>query len=157
MAYGIENTLEDWKFVPTIATPTAPTVAELGAGTDITNDITAVTGFDAKAAFKDVLTMQGGVAPKVTGRQTMSDSSITFAEHTTFAANTIKAALAFGTTGYVVISRYTKTPIATSKVDVYPVKVGGNNRLRTADDKEMEFVVDFGVTLAPSIDAVVAA
>jgi hypothetical protein len=157
VAYGVESVLEDWKFLPSISSQAAPTVAELAAGTDITNDIMAVTGFDAKAAFIDVPTMQGGVTAKITGRQTSGDSSLTFAEHTTFAANTIKAALAYGTSGFIVISRYTKTPIATSKVDVYPVKIGGNNRLRTADDAPAQYVVDFGVTAAPSIDGVVAA
>jgi hypothetical protein len=158
VAYFIENQQEKWVFCTSIASQAAPTAAELAAGTIITNDIRSVNGFTARSQFVGVPTMQGGFAPKLAGSQQAEDSSLTFAEASTFAGNTIKAALAQGTTGFIVISRYTRgTLVATTKVDVFPVTVAGNNRSRTADNQPAEFVVDFSITAAPSLDATVAA
>ena len=157
MAYYVRKELESWHFVPTIANLASPTVAEIDAGDDITDDIRAVAGFTATTAFIDVPTMKGGRAPKITGGQTTEDSTLTMAEHNTFAANTIKAALAEGTSGYIVISPYVKTVAAAARVDVYPVTIGGNNRTHTVDDAPSEYTVNFGITADPELDATVAA
>lgn len=102
--------------------------------------------------------MKGGRAPKLAGGQTTADSNLTLAEHSTYASNGTKQALADGTDGYMVISRYKKAPLAAAdKVDVFPVTIGGNNRTHTVDDAPAEYTVSFGITADPEIDTAVAA
>lgn len=156
--YFVAKEQESWLFVLTIAAPASPTVAELTAGTDITTDIRTVNGFTAETTFVDVPTMKGGRAPKLAGGQTTADSSLTMAEYSAYADNGTKQALAEGTDGYIVISRYKKAPLAAAdKCDVFPVTIGGNNRTHTVDDAPAEYTVSFGITADPEIDAAVAA
>jgi hypothetical protein len=158
LAYFVAKEQESWLFVPSIASAAAPTVAELTAGDDITDDIRSVTGFTAETNFVDVPTMKGGRAPKLAGGQTTADSSLTMAEHSTYVSNGTKQALAEGTDGFIVISRYKKAPLAAAdKVDVLPVTIGGNNRTHTVDDAPGEYTVSFGITADAEIDATVAA
>lgn len=156
MGYFIPNQKESWRFVPAIATPASPTAAEITAGTNLTADLRAVNGFTAETQYVNVPTMQGGFESKLGGSQQAADSSLVFAEQDTFAGNTIKAALTSGTSGYVVVSRYTRTIAAATKVDVFPVTVAGNNRNRTADNAPAEFTVGFSITASPNLDATVA-
>lgn len=158
MSYAIAKEQESWIFVLTIANAASPTAAEITAGTDITDDIRSVTGFGVDPGYVPVPTMKGGRAPKLTTAGVLQDSSLTMAEHSTYAANTIKQALADNTSGYIVISRYKKAPLAAAdKVDVFPVTIGSNNRTHTVDDAPMEYTVSFGLTDDPEIDASVAA
>lgn len=147
--YFVPSSVEAWKFCATISNTASPTAAEWTSGTDITNDIATVTGFEAAAQFVETPTMQGGVVTKISGRQTLGDCSITFDEHLVSADNTILALLADGTTGYIVISRYTKTPAAGDKVEVWPVTVAGTNRNHTAANEPAQFTSGFAVTAVP--------
>lgn len=162
MGYFIANQQEKWVFCTTVASQSAPTAAEVAAGVILAsatvNDLSVVNGFTAKSAFATVQGMAGGFKPKLAGSQEAEDSSLVFNEQNTYAANTIKAALTQGTTGFMIVSRYTRgTLVATTKVDVFPVTVGGNNRLHTADDSPAQYQVDFSITSQPSLDAAVAA
>lgn len=147
--YFVPSSTEQWKWVPTVSNTASPTTVEYGAGTDITNDIAEVTGFEAAAQFVETPTMQGGVIAKISGRQTLGDCNITFDEHSTYADNTPMTTMTEGTSGYIVISRYTKTPAAAAKVEVWPVTVAGVNRKHTAGNEPAQYVIGFAVNAAP--------
>lgn len=157
MGYFVESEYESVYFVPSIAAPTAPTVAELAAGTNITDDARTISGFSARASMVDVETLKGGFVPKISGRKTAEDSAITFAEQHTFALNVIKAVLTEGLVGYVVWSRYAKNPAVGAKLDVFPIRIAGNNRTRNTGNQDAQYVVDFAITASPYIDAALAA
>lgn len=157
MGYFVESEFEAVIWVPAIAVKTAPTVAELGAGTHLENDTRTINGFTARAASSEVPTLRGGFVSKVTGRQVAEDSSLVFAQHHTFALNTIQALLTDLLDGFIVWSRFTKTPVAGTKVDVFPVRVGGNNEDHTTDNRDAQFAVDFAITDIPAKKVAVAA
>jgi len=155
--YFVPNQKESWWFLPSISNTSAPTVAELAAGDDITDDIRTISGFTSRANFVTLPRMAQGANPTVTGKEALENSSIQFWEKSSYAANVVKALLAKGVSGYVVRSRYSKAPAAAARVDVFTVDIGGNNRVNTAEDAGAEFVVDFANTDSPVIDATVAA
>jgi hypothetical protein len=157
--YGIGSDFIEVYFVTTLSSTTSPSAAEINAGERITDDIVAMDGFTTDTNYKEVPTLKGGIASKLAGRQTLADSSITFAEHTTFAANTIMAALDDDTDGYIVTSRYKKGAVAAADiVTVWPVRVGGNNPNNwPVEDEELQFKVSIGITSPPSKNVTVAA
>lgn len=157
MSYFVESEYESVFWVPSIAVPTAPTIAELAAGTNITDDARTIAGFSSRATMVDVETLKGGFVPKISGRKTAQDSAITYAEHHTFALNVIKAVLVEGLVGFVVWSRYAKNPVASAKLDVFPSRIAGNNRTRDTSNKDAQYVVDFALTASPFIDVALAA
>lgn len=162
MAYYIPNTKEAWRFVLSIASTTAPTAAEIAAGTDLTPDLRTINGFGTDPQTVNVPTMAGGFSPSLSGAQQAQASSLVMAEHATYATNTVQTALtpgASGTDGYIVRSRYSKTMPAATKVDVFPVTIppGGLNRGSTVDNAPAEYTVSFSLTAVPSYNATVAA
>lgn len=158
MALFVQKEKEEWWFVTTLSSTTSPTAVQINAGTRITDDIRSVSGFTAETTFVDVPTMKGGRAPKLAGGQVNADSTLTMAEHSTYATNTVKQALVEGATGYIVINRYGPkgNVAAAAKVDVFPVTIGGNNRTHTVDDAPAEYTVSFGITADVEIDSTVA-
>lgn len=146
------------RFVPTIANKAAPTVAELGAGTDITPDIAELSGFEYSNSPIDTPDFANTFTPKIGGEDTSADSSITFYEHSTAVANAIKTALPKGTAGYVVLSPYTAlAPAAAQKVEVWPVTIIQNSRRWSAGNDAANFVVQFAPSATPNDNATVAA
>jgi hypothetical protein len=152
--FFVPSSLETWMWIPTISNTASPSTAEWGAGTDITNDIAEVSGFEAAAQFVETPTMQGGVVPKISGRQTLGDCNITFDEHSTYADNTPMTTMTEGTSAYIGISRYDKSPAAGDKVEIWPVTVAGINRKHTAGNEPAQYVIGYAVNAAPVKNAV---
>lgn len=66
-----------WLLVPTIVDITAPTLVELQAGTDITNDVVALTGFTKTANILTVDRASDLVSDTLPGRSAWDASSLT--------------------------------------------------------------------------------
>lgn len=66
-----------WIFAPTIADVSAPTSAELTAGSDITNAVTGVTGFSGTSNTVDNPNWGSRWTPKVPGMIDAADSTLT--------------------------------------------------------------------------------
>lgn len=139
-------------FVPTIANTSAPSQAELTAGTLLsTSSLETVTGFDSKTNFIQIPNFATRQTPKIAGETVASDSQMVFYEDDT--TNPIRTVLAKDTNGYVLLSPFGAT-VATSKVDVFPVTIAASTRNYTSANEAAKYTVDFSVPGVPVQDAV---
>lgn len=88
------------------ATPTAPTQAELGAGTDLigtaqAEELVEITGFAVQTSSLPTPGFAGTTVGNVAGEQTYPDSSMAFYKDDT--SETIYTALADDTTGWLAL------------------------------------------------------
>lgn len=141
-------------YVPTIASPAAPTRAELTAGTDLTGDVVdgGVSGFTLDGALVDIPDMGSKFTSSIPGRQTAGTSSIKlYADQTSSDARTLFVATPTGspTTGYIVILPEGEWVTAESKtMDVWPITVT-SNATDQATAAAGQMTVTFGITSAP--------
>lgn len=148
-------------FVPTIANPAAPTVAELTAGDDLTSsiDVSKVTGFTFKDNPIATPIASSKFVPQIPGTLTSDGSSLSFYESDVDADNTYRDTLTFGATGYIVIQRgklSTAALAAADKVDVWPVQV--SSVVEPFDGSgASQTVVSFTATNPPSQHVAIAA
>lgn len=127
-------------WVPTIAVKTAPTLSELSAGTDLTFELAAMSGFMTTSGTVDAPDMGSRFTSKTAGRITADDSSLTlYMSQTSTDARTL---LTRDLIGYVVI--YPEGIITAGHCDVYPVKVIGvpkQEDMEANATMEVQFVV----------------
>ena len=144
-------------FVTTIANKAAPTVAELNAGTDISNFIT-----------KDGLTVpsnQNNVANASLAETFDSELPGSFGGPLSMtgirdaATDTFWTLVVYGTAGFIVVRRGTATATAwasTQKVEVYPMTWHEPIPAQTASNEQGRFSAMAPVSSQPSLKAVVA-
>lgn len=149
----IRKGVSDFKFVATIASAAAPTVAELNAGVDLTEQISDISGMEFENQPVPKPNLASTFTSTVPGEDSASEPVLTFYDDDT--THTIRTALAKGTTGYLVQMPYGQT--ATKRCEVWPVKVAGVNDLWTVANELAMFKVKFGVTDPPTQNAVVTA
>lgn len=155
MSYFIRKSKTKVYFLPTIANVSAPTQAELTAGTMLaTSALADIAGFNSKSNFVDVPNFASLQTPKIPGEKTSDDSSLTFYEDSS--TNPIATLLAQDTTGYILFANYGATT-ATSKVNVFPVQVASNTPQYSSGNEAAKFVVDFAITAVPTFGATMAA
>lgn len=145
-------------FIPAIASTSAPTTAEVTAGTDLTPQLAEINGFSFSNSPIDTPDMASAFVSKIPGEDTVDNSDMTFYEDD--ASNPIKTALAKGTTGFVGIYYQGiagSTPATADKLDVWPCTVASNSRMYTADNEAAKFQVVFTLTDPPTEEAVQAA
>lgn len=148
-------------FVPTISNTSAPTQAEITAGTDLSKAVTAIENFDTSTARIAQAVLAYVQNLQIDGEQTFGDAALTILEDdgtaggdsTVYAAaNTALAELA---TGYIILA--SNGTAATKKVEVWPVKVLTKNRQWSLDNEMAKKVVQLAVTAIPVKDATAAA
>lgn len=144
-------------FVTTIANKAAPTVAELNAGTDISNFIT-----------KDGLTVpsnQNNVANASLAETFDSELPGSFGGPLSMtgirdaATDTFWNLVVYGTAGFIVVRRGTATATAwasTQKVEVYPMTWHEPIPMQTASNEQGRFTAAAPVSSQPSLKATVA-
>jgi hypothetical protein len=141
------------RWIPTIAlysTTGIPSTAEATAGTDLSPQLNEINGFTFKNSPIDTPDMSSALVTKVSGEDTLEDSSLVFYEDDT--TNPIQTLLAKGTNGYV--GFYYKgtagaNPASGDKIEYYPVQVGSNSRRYTAGNEAAMYEVAFTVTNVP--------
>jgi hypothetical protein len=143
------------KFLPTIAsTSLLPTRAEITAGTDYTDQITAVDGWSIENQPIETPDMGSTFVSKIDGDDQAADSSLTFYEDNTL--DDIETDLAKGTSGYICI--FSKGDIASAKgLDVFPVKVASNSKGYSTDNEAAKVTVQFVITDRPALNQTVPA
>jgi len=141
-------------WVPTIASAAlVPTTAEVTAGTRLDSQLNEVAGFtfgNNPINAPDFLTTFVG---QVAGEDTSEDSSLTFYEDTV--TNPIRTLLAKGASGYIFILKAGTAganPAAGDKGDTWPVSVGSNAPIYTADNETAKYMVRFINTARPAAD-----
>jgi hypothetical protein len=141
--------------VPTISNLSAPTAAEIAAGTEITAGISEISGFATDQDFMGTPDLASEVTAQVPGEVTMEDSSLKF--YFDSASNPLRTTLAPGTIGNVVFIDYKPTGnvAASDKVDVYPAQIGS-----TPKERDMgavaQWTANIAVTAKPLEDVTVA-
>lgn len=141
-------------FVPTIAAATKiPTRLELNAGTDISGDINAFSGWMVQSGFIDAPDYGSRFVSKIPGRINADDSSVTMYE----SSNNVdsRSLLPRDTSGYLVFMD--GGDVAGQKMDIFPIKVGSNTAQRSVDDEPALREITFAVTSVPVENATIPA
>lgn len=143
------------KFLPVIAsTALLPTRAEITAGTDLTENISALDGWSIENQPIETPDMESTFVKKIDGDDQAADSSLTMYEDSTL--DDIETDLAKGTVGYICI--FSKGDVAANKgLDVFPVKVASNSKAYTTDNEAASITVQFVVTDRPALNQTVPA
>lgn len=148
-------------FVPTLADQTSPTQAEIAAGTNVSAAVNSITGFTTDTSRISEAVLAYRQNPQIDGEQTygnaamklMEDDGVTGPDSTVLAAT--YEALADEVVGYMILSP--GATAATKKGEVWPVKVGSNNRDWDMGNVFAKYDVAFAITGVPTKNATFAA
>jgi hypothetical protein len=132
-------------WVPTIASKASPTLTELNAGTDLSSEYQAVSGFNVTGNDIEVPDAGSDYTSKIPGRTTTDDSSITF--YADLGADDVRSLLTRSLAGFVVI--YPEGIVSGGKMDVWPVRVKSVSKQQDIEAAGM-IEVAFSVTSKPS-------
>lgn len=139
-------------FATSVANKSAPTRAEINAGTDLRNEISEISGFQTNSDSVDAPDLGSRFTSKVPGRITADDSSITFYESVT--GVDVRGLMPRDTTGFLLLMPGGDTP--TRKMHVFPITVAS-----LATDYSLEevarVIVNFTVTSVPAENVTIPA
>lgn len=147
-------------FDTSISDKDAPTEAELADATELSCELSEISGFSFKNSPIDVPDFCSVFVSKIPGEDQAEDSNMTFYEQSSTVLNTIRTELAKGTEGYVIFFPYGITgsaPTAGDDCEVWPVSVASNTRAWNAGNEAAKFMVEFTITAPPDQDATVVA
>ena len=150
------------RFVPTIAAIAAPTAAEITAGTDLGPAIAAMDGFETKLNRINQPLLKYKQEVQIDGPQQFGDAKLTLIEDDgtgatgdDLARKTIYTALPEQSTGFIVINSTGQTFVATTKVEVWPVRIGSKNRDFSLGTEPGRYICELAITGAQEKNAVV--
>lgn len=139
-------------FCPTVSVLTAPSRAEINAGTDLSNEVVDTSGWTISANLLDAPDIGHIFNGKVSGRTSAEDSSLTMYASLTTAD--IRAAMPRGTTGVMLIMW--GGDVTGRKMDVYPVTVASVGK-SIPDNKAADMKISFAITSQPAEDVTIPA
>jgi hypothetical protein len=139
-------------YLPACAIITAPTRAELNAGTDLSGEVSDNSGWQVTSNFLDVPDLATTFTAKLAGRTSADDSSLTF--YASSNSIDVRALLPRGTTGFIVW--FDEGDVPAKKMDVYPVTVGSVPKDRSIEDPA-HIIVNFAITRVPAENVTVPA
>lgn len=106
-------------WAPTLANPASPTRTEINAGTDLSGEIAAVSGWEVTGNTEDTPALGSVFIGKVPSTTTADDSSLTmYADSTSVDVRTL---LQRGSSGYVIWMD--EGDVENHLMDVFPVRV----------------------------------
>jgi hypothetical protein len=141
-------------YLPTIAAANlTPTRAEITAGTDLTGEISDISGFTVTGNDIDAPDLKSEFVSKVPGRTNAEDSSLTF--YASEDGNDVRDVLPYKTSGFIVFMD--GGDIAGRPMDVYPVRVRSVGVTRSVGDDLSRVVVGFSITREPAQNLAVPA
>ena len=136
----------------TVSNYLSPTRGEINAGTDLSNEVSEISGFQVTAAFIDTPDLASAFTPKVAGRTTSDDSSITM--YASVNSIDVRSILPRGTTGYLMW--FDEGDVAGRKFDIYPITVGSAAKDRGLEEAA-RIIVSVAVTRVPAENVTVPA
>jgi hypothetical protein len=145
-------------FVATIANATKgsrdpdyllPTAAELGTAIDLSDDLADLAGWSVTSNFIDTPDFSSSFTPKILGRTTSDDSTLTF--YADQGGEDIRTILPREQRGFIVIADG-GFGTAGDLADVFPIQVGANTKQRSADNAAATILVSFAITSVPAQD-----
>ncbi|MFS0697755.1 hypothetical protein [Streptomyces nitrosporeus] len=131
-------------WVPTIAAPTAPTRAELDAGTALEGETGAMGGWQTTSETVATPALGSRFTPVVGGAITAADSSLTF--WASRDGDDVRALLVREASGFIVWMDEGDVP--TQTMDVYPVTVTSQAKVRELDSAA-QIMCQFAITSEP--------
>ena len=140
-------------FVAALASTTAPSLAEINAGTDLGAAMAEMSGFTFSNSPIDTPDLANSFVPSITGEDKADNPTIQFYDDATSVA--VRTALAKGSAGYVVLMPYGAT--ATKRAEVWPVVSTGFNDMWTVGNEAAKASVQFAVSSAPKQGSTLAA
>lgn len=136
-------------FVPTIADVEAPTRTELDAGTNLTEEVTATTGWQQTSTRTTYQPLGSTFTPSIAGRRTVEDSSLTLPQD--LAGEDVRTIMPRGTTGFVVIMH--GGDVTDSPMDVWPIQVSSLGKAVSNEGSEIaNIVVSCAIPSEPAED-----
>jgi hypothetical protein len=146
------------RYVPTIASKSAPTVAEITAGTDVTDFMTR-DGLTTPQGGSTADASDAGSRYNSTVAGSYGGEPITMKFHRDSVSADDDAWTTFprGTAGYLVVNRFGVAIAAAAKVEVWPIEVISREMMAIADNETQKFTVVCAVPSEPNDNAVVAA
>lgn len=144
-------------FCTTIADKTAPTVAEVLAGTEITELVGAYTGWGSKQNYAKIPNARSTFNGQIPGTVDADDSSLSI--YMDSVSNTYRAATPRGTRGFMVHVDYCPDgdPVAGNVCDVFPVQIASAPKKREMGDTAYMFEQACAITSEPAEDVQIAA
>ncbi len=151
-------------FVPTISDISAPTVAEIAAGTELTPFITPA-GIDLPEDATDADTSSIASARDFSVPATIGgtlEAELYRDDGTGSTTDAAWTAVPRLTIGYLVVARFggsgtDNAIVATDGVEVYPVRVSQRSNARVTRGEALRFVAQFALSEDPDLAATVAA
>ena len=136
----------------TVSNYLSPTRGEINAGTDLSNEVAEISGFQVTANFIDTPDLASSFTPKIIGRTSADDSSITM--YASVNSVDVRGILPRGTTGFLMW--FDEGDTAGRKFDVYPITVGSAPK-----DRDLEaagrIIINVAVTRVPAENVTVPA
>lgn len=140
-------------WVAAIANTSAPSRAELNAGTDLTAEVADAAGWEVSAERQAVPDAGTQFTARISGRINPGDSQITFwADKQT---NDIRDLLSRGDVGHIVW--LWGGDVAGQKMDVFPVEVSAIGKPVQIGGEPARIMVDFSVRKLPAEDVTIPA
>lgn len=146
--------------VPSIANPSAPTVAELNAGTDLTPFLTpdGLVGFEPTTASVDNAKLNSTFDTQQPGRASWSGTLLRFIKQTP--TDTIHDTMVRGYATNIVVRRggvpWGTAWTTAQKAETYPAACGQRRKLAPAANETEKYEVPIFITSQPSDPATVA-
>jgi hypothetical protein len=139
-------------YTPAIANKAAPTRAEINAGTNLSPETNAIDGWQPQSNFLDAPDLVSAFVPKVAGSVEAGDSSLTL--YASSNSVDVRSLLPRGTVGFILMLDESDT--AGRKMDVYPVTVGSQAKIRDIGDVA-KIQINFAITSAPAENVTIPA
>lgn len=140
-------------FVATIADKAAPTRVEMDAGVDLSGEIADLSGWVVSGAQINTPDLGSRFTSSIPGRTNAEDSSLTF--YSDQAGVDVRAELPRDTAGFVLW--LDGGDVAGNLMDVYPVRVLSNGKMRSVGEEAARIQVQFSITSEPAENVTVPA
>jgi len=131
-------------WVASISNYNSPTRAELNAGSDLTAEVSAVSGFATNSDQQDTPDLGSRFVSKIPGRITADDSSITM--YASSDSQDVRQLLPRDTDGFIV--QFPEGDTEGLTMDVFPVKVAAAPKATDVEDPA-KIEVQFTITAEP--------
>jgi hypothetical protein len=132
-------------FAPAVANILSPTRAEINAGTDLSNEVESVNGFQVGSAAVETPDIGSAFTSKIPGRTSADDSSITM--YASSNSIDVRSLLPRGTSGFILW--FDEGDVAGRKADCYPITVGSIPKDRDIE-AAARIVVNVYITRTPT-------
>ncbi len=135
----------EWVYLATAANPDAPTFIEINGGTSLSNEVDSMAGWTTTTSFVETKSASSPVSPKLAGRTSLEDSSLTF----NGSSNGTDASSVFarGASGIMVVCN--RGLVAGRKSTIYRVTVGAVRDIPNIENAGFMIGVDYGITAVP--------